>query len=53
MFTQRSIIFPKRFRDHSGDAAVFREGSILGSSDIDKIFENCFASCSFGLAKDI
>jgi hypothetical protein len=25
----------------------------LGSSDFDKIFENCFASCSFGLAKDI
>ncbi len=28
MFTQRSIIFPKIFRDHSGDAAIFREGSI-------------------------
>ncbi len=25
----------------------------VGSSDFDKIFENCFASCSFGLAKDI
>jgi hypothetical protein len=25
----------------------------LGSSDFDKIFENCYASCSFGLAKDI
>ncbi len=25
----------------------------LGSSDFDKIFENCFASCSFGMAKDI
>jgi hypothetical protein len=24
----------------------------VGSSDFDKIFENCFASCSFGLAKD-
>jgi hypothetical protein len=22
-----------------------------GSSDFDKIFENCFSSCSFGLAK--
>jgi hypothetical protein len=28
-------------------------GCILGSSDFDKIFENCFASCGFGLAKDI
>jgi hypothetical protein len=28
-------------------------GYVLGSSDFDKIFENCFASCSFGLAKDI
>jgi hypothetical protein len=26
---------------------------VLGSSDFDKIFENCFASCSFGTAKDI
>jgi hypothetical protein len=26
---------------------------ILGSSDFDKIFENCFASCSFGMAKGI
>jgi hypothetical protein len=25
----------------------------VGSSDFDKIFENCFASCSFGMAKDI
>jgi hypothetical protein len=25
----------------------------LGSSDFDKILENCFASCAFGLAKDI
>ncbi len=25
----------------------------LGSSDFDKIFENCYGSCSFGLAKDI
>jgi hypothetical protein len=25
----------------------------LGSSDFDKIFDNCFASCSFGMAKDI
>jgi hypothetical protein len=25
----------------------------FGSSDFDKIFENCFASCGFGLAKDI
>jgi hypothetical protein len=25
----------------------------LGSSDFDKIFENCFASSSFELAKDI
>ncbi len=23
----------------------------VGSSDFDKIFENCFASCSFGMAK--
>jgi hypothetical protein len=28
-------------------------GCIVGSSDFDKIFENCFASYSFGLAKDI
>jgi hypothetical protein len=27
--------------------------STVGSSDFDKIFENCYASCSFGLAKDI
>jgi hypothetical protein len=27
--------------------------SIAGSSDFDKIFENCYAWCSFGLAKDI
>jgi hypothetical protein len=27
--------------------------SRVGSSDFDKIFENCFASCSFGMAKDI
>ncbi len=26
---------------------------IVGSSDFDKIFENCFASCSFGMEKDI
>jgi hypothetical protein len=25
----------------------------LGSNDYDKILENCYASCSFGLAKDI
>jgi hypothetical protein len=25
----------------------------LGSSNVDKIFENCFASCCFGMAKDI
>ncbi len=25
----------------------------LGSSDFEKFFENCFASCSFELAKDI
>jgi hypothetical protein len=23
------------------------------TSDFDKFFENCYASCSFGLAKDI
>ncbi len=25
----------------------------LGSSDFEKFFENCFGSCSFGLAKNI
>jgi hypothetical protein len=28
-------------------------GCGVGSSDFDKIFENCFALCSFGMAKDI
>ncbi len=28
-------------------------GCRLGSSDFDKLFENCYASCSFGLSKDI
>jgi hypothetical protein len=31
----------------------FLAGCTVGSSDFDKIFENCYASCSFGLAKDI
>jgi hypothetical protein len=26
---------------------------IIGHSDVDKIFEKCYASCSFGLAKDL
>ncbi len=30
-----------------------RTSSVIGSSDFDKIFENCFDSCSFGMAKDI
>ncbi len=34
-------------------AGVSVPGCELGSSDFDKIFENCFASCSFELAKDI
>ncbi len=31
----------------------YNDHSTLGSSDFDKIFENCFASCGFGMAKDI
>jgi hypothetical protein len=34
--------------------AVLEElGCTVGSSDFDKIFENCFASWSFGMTKDI
>jgi hypothetical protein len=32
---------------------TFPVGYGLGSSDFDKIFENYFASCCFGMAKDI
>jgi hypothetical protein len=38
---------------HSPPVISFIQHSTLGSSDFDKIFENCFASCGFGLAKDI
>jgi hypothetical protein len=31
-------------RKHANEKAM--------ASDFDKIFENCYASCSFGLAKD-
>jgi hypothetical protein len=27
--------------------------TVLGSSDFDKIFQNCYASCSFESAKDL
>ncbi len=32
---------------------IFMSNFLLGSSDFDKIFENCYALCSFGFSKEI
>ncbi len=56
-FTSQYIIFMTKFYREFPLLVVggVREEVhfILGSCDFDKIIENCYASCSFGLAKYI